>query len=96
MAVVISPAIREKLASKHSVSPSEVNQCFSNRNGRFLEDERENHKSDPPTYWFIAETDYGRKLKVAFVHRNGDNYIRTAYSPSQEELRIYNKYGIIK
>jgi hypothetical protein len=93
VALIISVKIREKLASKHNVSPDEVAQCFANRVGKFLLDTREKHASNPSTHWFIAETDYGRKLKVVFVPSQGDIYIRSAFSPNAEELRIYASLG---
>lgn len=93
MALKISDQIKEKLASKHAVTEEEVAQCFANKIGLYLIDPREDHQTDPPTLWFIAETDNGRKLKVVFVHRDGNNYLRTAFNPNQDELRIYNKYG---
>ena len=94
MALVISQKISEKLATKHNVSPDEVAQCFANREGQFLLDPREEHRSDPPTLWFIAETNFGRKLKVVFIHKEGNNYLRSAFPPDENELRIYRKYGI--
>lgn len=93
MALVISPKIQSKLSTKHHVSSEEVQECFANREGNFLEDTRENHKSDPPTQWFIAETDRGRKLKVIFIHRDGNIYLRSAFEPDEVALRIYAKYG---
>lgn len=93
MGVVISQKIRDKLAAKHNVSPEEIEQCFANRTGKYVKDLREEHASDPPTKWFISETDYGRKLKVVFILKDGDVYLRTAFSPNEDELRIYNKYG---
>ena len=71
-----------------------MEQCFANRDGRFLIDDREDHASDPPTYWFIAETDYGVKLKVVFIpYPDGTIYLRTAYPPNNNELRIYKNHG---
>jgi len=93
MAIKISEKIRTKLAQVHNVTIEEVEQCFANRNGNYLIDTREEHASDPPTKWFISENNYGRKLKVVFIERNGDVYIRTTYPPNEEEKRIYNKYG---
>ena len=94
MAIVISPKIREKLASKHNVTAEEIAQCFANRTGNFLLDTREDHASDPPTRWFISETDYGRKLKVVFVAKDGDIFIRSAFAPNQTEQSIYNNFGL--
>ena len=95
MNLIISSAIRQKLAGKQPpVNEDDIMQCFSNRTGKLLEDTREDHKSDPVTKWFISETDYGVKLKVVFIYRPGQGvFIRSAYSPNSEEIRIYEKYG---
>lgn len=83
-----------KLAGKQPpVSKEEIEQCFVNRTGGYLTDDREEHASDPPTRWFIAETYFGRKLKVVFIQKGEDTIIRTAYDPNAEERRIYAKYG---
>ena len=92
MPLVIAPRIREKLANKNPpVAEDEILQCFANRSGMFLYDERAENKTDPPTRWFIAETDFGRKLKVAFIQDGNDVIIKTAYKPNREELRIFNR-----
>lgn len=93
MTVVLSPKIREKLSAKHQVSEAEVAQCFANCDGIFLKDTREDHSTDPPTLWFVSETDHGRKLKAVFVLKDGKNYIKTAYRPNENELRIYKKHS---
>jgi len=83
-----------KLAKKTPpVSKEEIEQCFLNRTGAYLLDEREEHASDPPTRWFISETDFGRELKIVFIPKGNDVIIRTAYDPNPEERRIYQKYG---
>ena len=95
MPLIISRRIRTKLSGKAPpVTEDEIIQCFANRIGVYLEDDREQHRSNPPTQWFIAQTDYGRNLKVVFIQEDTDIYIRTAYVPNDEELRIYEKYGI--
>ncbi|WGE69849.1 ADP-ribosyl-(dinitrogen reductase) hydrolase [Actinobacillus equuli subsp. haemolyticus] len=71
---------------------TEILEAFSNINGQFLIDSREEHLSEPPTEWFIAETNRGIKLKVCFIRKNNDIYIRTAYRPNAKEIRIYEKY----
>ena len=93
MALIISPKIQEKLATRHNVKNNEVSQCFANRTGKYLLDSREEHASDPKTHWFISETDYGRKLKIVFVPKDRDIYLRSAFTPNENELRIYHKYG---
>lgn len=93
MGIIISKKISEKLSLKHRVTEAEVEQCFANMEGKFLLDPREEHQSDPPTKWFIAHTNGGRALKVVFILEDGDIYLRTAFPPNEEEVRIYNKYG---
>lgn len=93
MALKYSSAVKQKLAEKHGVSLEEIQQCFGNREGGLLEDTREDHKTDPVTQWFIAETDYGRRLKVVFILKNGDILLKTAYGPNAKEEAIYAKYA---
>jgi uncharacterized DUF497 family protein len=91
MALIISPAVKAKLADKHGVSEDDVRQCFANRAPKLLEDNRADHKTNPPTQWFIAETDQGVELKVCFVLERGNIYLKTAYRPNNEERRIYTE-----
>jgi hypothetical protein len=97
MRIAISPQVAAKLNEKHGVTPDEVRQCLENRGGGFLEDNREEHRTDPPTQWFIGETNRGRKLKVVFIQRQTPTGlrvdIRTAYPPNDTEIRIYEKFG---
>jgi uncharacterized DUF497 family protein len=81
--LVISAEIREKLSTKHGVTEEEVKQCFENLYGPCVEDTNEDHRTDPPTYWFLAETDRARLLKVAFVQRDGNIYVKSAYDANQ-------------
>jgi hypothetical protein len=98
----ISEKVKAKLAEKHNVSPEEVTQCFENLEGGFLRDTREEHQTDPPTHWFISETNKRRKLKIAFIHREFTDEtgktikrtdIRSAYEPNSDELGIYALRG---
>lgn len=93
MALILSPLVKSKLALKHSVQEHELTECFANIEGGFLMDDREDHQTTPPTQWFISETDYGRKLKICFVMRGKDVYIKTAYCPNKEEIDIYNRHA---
>ncbi|HEY1899356.1 MAG TPA: hypothetical protein VGG49_06165 [Steroidobacteraceae bacterium] len=97
MKIAISHGIAAKLLEKHQVTPKEVHQCFENRSGGLLEDTREQHRTDPPTQWFIGETNKGRRLKIVFVQRQTATGLqvdlRTAYEPNAEETRIYAKFG---
>jgi len=80
------------MAVKHGVNKDEIEQCFANRTGPYLEDTRADHLTDPITLWFIAETNFGRLLKIVFIDKNTDLHIRTAYSPNIQELCIYNSH----
>ena len=93
MALKCSQNVVQKLRLKHGVSLDEIQQCFANRSGGLLEDIREEHKTEPPTQWFIAESDYGRVLKVVFVAKDGDIIIKTAYEANENEINIYQKFG---
>lgn len=94
MGLVLSSRIREKLAGKNPpVTESEIFQCFANRTGLFLLDTREEHRTDPPTRWFISETDFGRKLKVVFIQKGEDLIIKSSYDPNDREEEIYKKFG---
>jgi uncharacterized DUF497 family protein len=89
----ISSKVRSKLAVKHNVSEEEVLECFSNRDGKLLTDKREEHKTDPLSQWFIAETDKRRKLKVVFIFipEEGRTIIKSCFSPNPAEIKLYEK-----
>jgi hypothetical protein len=89
MTIRISKKIEDKLIGKHDVTPREVEQCFENAIGGFIEETREQHKTDPATLWFIAPTNQNRLLKIVFVPRDDGLYIRTAYPPNTDEIDIY-------
>ena len=95
MRLVISQTVAKKLSEKHRVSRSELEQCFENRIGGMLLDTREEHRTDPPTLWFLSETDAGRKLKIVFVQRGELVFLKTAYDANEDERRIYlDKFGV--
>ena len=95
MNIEISNHTKFKLQTKHNLADPKcaIREAFCNMDGDFLIDTREEHASDPPTEWFISETNYGVKLKVCFIEKDGVFHIRTAYTPNAEEIRIYEKYG---
>ncbi len=94
MRLIVSPSVRQKLKTKHHVTIDEVEECFLNQTRVFLEDDRTEHLTMPQTRWFIAETDRGRVLKVVFIEHPSEVYeLKTAYEPSSEEERIYEKYA---
>lgn len=91
--LIISPAILEKLQQKHNVSRREIEQCFENRLGDYLEDDEEDHRTDPPSLWFVAPTNCERLLKVIFVFLDGNIYIKSAFEPSAKAIKIYETFG---
>lgn len=102
MAIHMSDRIRKKLAERHGVTEEEVCQCFRNVEGEYLLDGREEHRSNPPSYWFIAETNKRRKLKIVFIAQAVENPdgtkktridIKTAYPPDPVEVGIYERHG---
>lgn len=68
-------------------------QCFANREGKYLLDEREEHSTTPPTKWFVASTDYGIVLKVCFVYEPGTKLIdiKTAYPANPVVAAMYRR-----
>jgi len=89
MAIEISEEIEEKLREKHNVSPKEVDECIQNVTGILLKDNRDKHKTNPPTWWIVSETNQRRLLKVCFIIIDNVFHIKTAYEPNEEEKRIY-------
>ena len=93
MAIIISPKVRHKLASKiPPVFENEITECFENRLRPSLIDTRQKHKTRPPTRWFIAETNSMRRLKVVYITiSSGDHVIKTAYDPDLIEEKMYER-----
>ena len=90
----IGEKILEKIHDKHQVTLLEIEECFTNREKKFLFDRRVDHQTKPPTRWFISETDQGRLLKIIFIKLfNGMFEIKTAFEPNKTEVDIYEKYA---
>jgi hypothetical protein len=88
--------VLKKLNEKHGVTFHQVVECFANRNGAVLYDVREEHRTNPPTKWFIAETDMGVKLKVVYIRTDSEVIVKTAYPPNPEEIDIYCKKANVR
>jgi uncharacterized DUF497 family protein len=86
----ISEAVLQKLETKHGVTRRDVEQCFENKCGLLLVDNREDHRTDPPTLWFVAPTNKGRQLKVIFIYRDGRVHLRSAYDADHSTCMLYN------
>lgn len=92
MGIVLSQRIKEKLADvNHRIGLDDIKQCFANRKRGFVVDNREEHRTDPPTLWFVAENDYGVKIKVMFVMRGQDIYVKSAYRATDVVAGIYRR-----
>lgn len=91
--LIVSAAVLDKLREKHGVSVREVEQCFENKCGLYLEDDREDNRTDPPTLTFIAPTNEGRLLKVAFIFLTGNVHIKTAFEPDAADIAFYERHG---
>ena len=89
----ISATILEKLTERHQVTRREIEQCFENRIGTYVVDDREDHRTDPPTLWFVAPTNQDRLLKVMFIFADGNIHIKSAYEPSAAVVELYDKRG---
>jgi uncharacterized DUF497 family protein len=98
MNLFASERVRDKLDKKHKVTLDEVRHCFLNKVGCYLRDTREQHETDPPTQWFISETNQRRKLKIVFIRRQIRDVvridIRTAYAPNPQEIALYERIGM--
>jgi hypothetical protein len=93
MAIIMSLKIRIKLADKiPPVYENEIRECFDSRLDDPIEDTREEHRTRPPTMWFIGETNKFRRLKVVFIQtRSGDLVVKAAYEPDEIEELIYEQ-----
>lgn len=91
MNIVIYPKILQKLNEKHGVSRDEVEQAFMNRTGQLAEEVRPKNQGGDPRFWFISETDTGRRLKVVFVFDEEEPgpVVITAYDPNPKEESLY-------
>ena len=91
--LIVSAGVLAKLRDKHGITIREVEQCFENLCGEYLEDTREDHQTDPPTLWFIGPTNQDRLLKIIFVIRDGNVFLKSAYEPEAAAIAVYEKHG---
>ena len=90
MDLLISKATEQKLKYKHKVSLHEVFECFQNRTNKALIDNRQQHRTFPPTKWFISKTNAGRELKVVFVKFSLNQIaLKTAYDANDAIKQLY-------
>lgn len=94
MGLIISERIMAKIAEDDhgNISPKEVQECFDNHCGGFCTDDRESHKTNPPTLWFVSETNQRRKLKITYVRDGSDVFLKSAYLATAQVTHIYERY----
>ena len=94
MKFVIAPGIVEKIA-KRGIDLKDIIECFANRTAGNIVDDREHNRTNPPTVWFISETDNRRELKVVYIHlaKADRAVIKSAYPPDREEKVMYIRYA---
>ena len=91
--LIITAKVLEKLKAKHGIARSEVEQCFYNRVGNLLVDDRELRRTNPPTLWFISKTNKGRLIKVVYIQKGSEVYLKSAFEPNATEISIYARHG---
>ncbi len=87
----ITDNVLHKLESAHHVQPREIEQCFQNRQGKPLIDDREQHKTNPPTRWFLALTNDNRLLKVVYIWDGEEIYVKSAFEPNAKEIAVWKQ-----
>ena len=90
----ISDWVRAKL-DIHGVSEQEVEEAFFNSSGLFVKEVRREHRTRPPTFWFISLTCDGRPLKIAFipVHEDGILVLKTSFQAELWEIEEYESFA---
>ena len=91
--LIVSAGVLAKLRDKHGVTVREVEQCFENLCGIYIEDEREDNRTDPATLAFVAPTNQDRLLKVCFMFLDGNVHIKTAFEADEADIAYYEKHG---
>lgn len=87
----VSARIREKILHKHGVTMEEVTECFLNRSPHAFTDDRLDPQTDPPTQWFIAETDKTRKLKIVYCEYEDFFAIKSAFDATTKWCVVYDE-----
>lgn len=93
--LIISPKIKDKIARDDhgGVTEREVRECFMVWDHSFCFDQKEEHLTDPPTKWFVAESHVGRLLKIMYVDDGENVYLKSAYPATSDVKRIFDKYA---
>lgn len=84
--------IKKKLKEKHGLDWSEVLGVWQSFNGTTLEDDREEHRTDPPTQWFVH-----KGIKIVFLEQVAVPNVcilKSAFAANEKEKQLYSKYGV--
>jgi len=89
--LIITPAVINHIAN-HGVTPREALEAFANHRGLVLET-RPNHQRDYSVYYFVAETDHGRELKVVVADKTelDDLILVTAFNANDKWKANYEE-----
>ncbi len=90
MPLFVPPHVREALLLEHKVTEAQIEQCFAGR-PPVGHDQTEPRIENAAAGWFIAETDYGIRLKVRFLFDTATKIveIKSAAPPCEEDERAY-------
>jgi hypothetical protein len=93
MKIVIPPEIEQKIGTDDhgNVTRKEVEECFINHSTGYALDHRPEHqsKSGLPSFWFVAETNHLRCLKIMFVFEDGAIFLKSAYPANEKVKRLF-------
>jgi hypothetical protein len=85
----ISADVEKKLSEKHGLDRATVEQVWKVYTGITLEDDREQHKTDPATEWFLIRDSSGQILKIVFVlDDDGIAYLKSAYPLTRNTNKV--------
>ena len=62
--LIVTDAVKAKLKTKHKVELNEVGQCFYNKHGRLLTDNRDLHKTHPPHSGLLPRLTKGERSRL--------------------------------
>lgn len=88
--IIILPGTLDKLAQKHNVRRSEVEEVFINQ--PWIRWAEKGHTPGEDAYAALGRTDGGRYLVVFFLYKkNGDAFVISARAMDQKERCTYER-----